>query len=224
MLKLKITKPSGDVSTITIHNSYKIQKFCLPGPLVLESGRYQVEASSLWANATMNFTLEKPEKMTAYFPETFEVGNVDYSWCVGGINTGNPTAIYFRGLEPNKSIQLLLYHETPGHFLYRTTWRITSDNKGNVVEYIENPQIDSHRYSFSVLIYDPNSNSGFVYGEGGPDFALINSQLPTSTPEPDIFFESGMGSNTCWIISNGASPKDVRAKFYRKASALRHSP
>lgn len=215
-VEIKITNPSGDVFTFTIINNYKITRFCLPGASILQNGEYRLEASSLWANAALNFTLQKPEKMTVYFPETFAEGNDDFARCVGGINTGSSSAIYFRGLESNKSIQLLLYYEDQGYLLYKTTWEITPDNNGNVVEYIENPQIDSYQYSFSVNVYNPNSNDDTGLGDGRFSFIATNSSLPTPTPFSQPFPTEVLQPEWIQISAGsflmGASPNDPMAE------------
>lgn len=221
---LTLTQPNGKIVTTSIYNDYKETQFCLPGTSILESGKYKLEAtSSGWAKAELNFIIKPPKDMQLFFPKTYVSVSSDNYFCIGEFNSGEPTAIYFRGLKPNETRQMLLYRES-GFFdvSYFTTWTITADENGNVVEYIDEPILDINTSSshYRIIDFDPNidfEQSPFYHtGGGGLNFSIVNSQFPTPTPFPTKIFQSTWVQIPHGSFLMGASPDDANAEDVEK--------
>lgn len=227
---INLTQPNGKVTTITVYNDYKETQFCLPGPSVVEPGKYKLEATSMnWAKDELDFVLKSPKEMTVYFPNLYAASDANYSWCEGEFSLDDSTAIYFRGLSPNETMQLLLYKyrsQGIGEYIYATTWTVTADENGNVVEYIAKPTLDTNTSitSYRIVKYNPNIDFDqvpFMYaGRGGLDFNVINSKIPTPTPplmaDPTIPLEPKWIQIPAGSFLMGASPKDANAEEIEK--------
>lgn len=224
---ITLTQPNGKVVTTSIYNDYKETRFCLPGTSVLENGKYKLEATSLgWAKAELTFIIKPPKDIQVFFPKTSVSVSGDNYFCEGEFNSDEPTAIYFRGLKPNETRQMLLYRSS-GFFdvLYSTTWKITADGNGNVVEFITEPILDNNTSMshYRIIEFEPNINfdqSPFYYtGRGGLNFRIINSQIPTPTPlggGNKIPFEPKWIQIPAGSFLMGASPKDPNAEPIEK--------
>lgn len=228
-ITLTLTQPNGKVVTTSIYNKYKETQFCLPGTSVLESGKYKLEATSLgWAKAELNFIIKSPKGIQVFFQKAHVSIAADNYFCAGELNSGEPTAIYFRGLKPNETKQMLLYRNSNFFEIsYLTTWEIMADENGNVVEYIAEPMLDINTSisGYRIIEFDPNLNlelASRITGEGGLNFRIINSQFPTPTPTPPLGTNSTIHLESNWIqipvgsFLMGASPKDPNAEPIEK--------
>ena len=231
-LEIQLKQPDGSLYTDHIEAD-AVGGYCFPGLAVLQDGAYELTVTGGSAVATFDFTLAKPDHVTVYFPESVPQVDITNRYCSGLVRAGSPTFVVFRGLEPGETRQVRLYGGQVGGtgLPYLNWWSITADALGNVVLYIQDPEIalaqgldtgpaSAVRYEFKIAPSDgtADTESSSIAGLG---FLTLPARLETSPPParatPTVTPPPDMNLNM-WIriwsdsFAMGARDDDPRAE------------